>query len=453
MFWFVNTLVNDPTTLNHTGSFRIRGKLRVADLTRAVEDVGFSHESLRTCFYHDSHESQLPTQGVLPTGTLHLEVSHIANEKEVVEKFSALHQHVYDLEHGQVMRIMLLTKSPDEHYLLIGAHHINVDGFTHQVLMQDLEKSYNNQPLSKPLQYLDYSIRQREEFLNGSWEEDLRYWTEGLQTIPDALPVLPLPDARPRKILDSYDFHRHKFRLNDSLYARINKSSRSMKVTPFHFYLSSFRALIYLLSGTRDFSIGIGDANRTSPEMLSGIGAFVNILPLVFTHSERATFADILQDTREKVLGALSHSRVPFGAMLDSLSVARSEYHSPIFQTFLDYREGVKETTMFANTQMEMLNFESGRTAYDINVDITNCTTGCQVEFMVQTSIYSENDLKFLVDAYQRVLESFSETPMQPLTTLNVYGDEKVLDALQLGRGKFKTPCVCTYLSQYLTSS
>ncbi|KAI8626691.1 polyketide synthetase [Xylariaceae sp. FL1651] len=436
MFWFVNALVKDPTTLNHTGSFRMKGKIRVPDLARAVQEVGYRHESLRTCFYYEDQKIQLPLQGVLPRGTLQLEISNINGEDEVAGVFETLHKHVYDLSRGQVMRLILLTKSLTEHYFLIGAHHINVDGFTHQVLMKDLERAYNGKLPTKPLQYLDYSIRQREESLNGSWDGDLKYWAKTLENMPEILPILPLPDSQSRKVLADYNFHRLKLKLSSNLTAQINQTSRGMRSTPFHFYLAAFRVLLYILSGAEDFCVGIGDANRTSEDTLTGIGAFVNILPLLFTrHSERASFANILQDTRETVLDALSHSRVPFGAILENLSITRSEYHSPIFQTFVDYREVASGMTTFADTEMEMLDFESGRTAYDINVDIVNYAAGCQIEFMVQTSIYSENDVKALRGVYQRILELFSKTPTAPIVYANIYGEEKVQEALSLGRG------------------
>jgi hybrid polyketide synthase/nonribosomal peptide synthetase ACE1 len=163
-------------------------------------------------------------------------------------------------------------------------------------------------------------IHQREESLNGSWDRDIKYWAKTLENIPETLPILLLLDAQPRKVLEDYNFHRPTLRLNSSLSAQINQTSRNMRVTPFQFCLSAFRVLLRILGGIKDFCIGIGDANRTSEDMPTSIGALVNILPFLFTgHLERTSFADILQDTCKNDLSALSHSRVPFGAILESL--------------------------------------------------------------------------------------------------------------------------------------
>ncbi|KAI0153283.1 hypothetical protein GGR57DRAFT_513103 [Xylariaceae sp. FL1272] len=316
MFWVVNNLVKDPTTLNSTGLLRLLGQVRVADLARAVEEVGARHESLRTSFDDTSDEFGIPTQTVLTAPTLHLETVEVAIEDDISKAFEALHSHIYDLKNGQIMRIILLTRSFDDHYLLMGAHHLNADGHTHQVLMREIEGAYIQEPLPQPIQYLDYAIRQREQLLNGSFSEDL------------------------------------------SMNTSIKNASRQSKVTPFHFHLSAFRVLLHVLGGTDDFAVGIAvgiaDANRTPSEMLGGSGPYMNLLPLVFSHDPgHDTFASILRDTREKILDALSHSRVPFGAVLESLSVERSEYHPPIFQTFLDYREGVKDNDTFCGAQLD----------------------------------------------------------------------------------------------------
>ncbi|KAI1259180.1 polyketide synthetase [Xylariaceae sp. FL1019] len=437
MFWVVNNLVEDRTTLNSTGLLRLRGKFQVGELARAVEQVGARHESLRTSIDNTTDGFGVPMQKVLTASTLHLETVQVTAEEDISKAFEALHNHIYDLKNGQIMRIMLLTMSSDDHYLLMGAHHLNADGHTHQVLMRDIEGTYNQETLPPPIQYLDYAIRQREQLLNGSFSNDLKFWADVLDAIPDTLPILPLPDARPRKVLDDYAFHRVKFRLNNHINLSIKNASRKSNVTPFQFHLSAFRALLHLLGGTDHFAVGIADANRTPSEILGGVGPYMNLLPLVFSHHPgQDTFASILRDTREKVLGALAHSRIPFGAVLESLSVERSEYHTPIFQTFVDYREGIKEKDTFCGAQLEVVDFRACRTAYDINVDIINFTNGtCQVEFMVQASIYSKRDMELFAGAYEQLLQSCVVDPSQVLAEYQLFDRGSVAEALRLGRG------------------
>ncbi|CAG8958435.1 hypothetical protein HYFRA_00011112 [Hymenoscyphus fraxineus] len=435
MFWFVHLFTKDATTLNHTGSSRIRGSLRIADLTRAVTEVSYTHEILRTCFQTRPDSSYF--QGVMGTPRIHLETRNITHESEVSQTFSELHTaHVYNLEKGETMRIILLTKSSSEHYLLVGCHHIIMDGLSSQIFMRDLERAYNHQHLREPLQYLDFTLREREEYLDGAWNQDMAYWKNVFRDIPPPLPVLPLPDSKSRIRQTNYEFHRVSTRLSRELTSRITQQSRTLKVTPFHFYLAAFRTLVARFTDTEDFCVGIATGNRANEDLLDGIGPYVNLLPLRFTkHLPDEKFLDVLQDTRKKTLAALAHSRLPFGALIDELHMSRSEYHSPLFQTFVDYREGAKESSSFGGAQMDVMDFETGKTAYDINIDIADYTAGCKIDIMVQECLYSRNDAQWLMDSYHMILDTFSRRPTDLLFSPAIFSNESINNALQLGLG------------------
>lgn len=440
MFWFVNVFVQDPTTLNHTGLLHVHGRLRRVDLSRAVDAVGAQHESLRTCFYRDRATDE-PVQGVMASARLKLETHDISDKVEVDHLADALRSHVYDIEHGETMRIILLTRSATEHYLLIGCHHINIDGMSFQILIRDLQTVYNGNPLPKPLQYLDFTVRLREEFSNGMWQSDIAYWKSEFQDIPSPLPIPPVSEDQMRHPITKYDVHRIRTRLSRDLTHQIGQTSRSLQSTPFHFYLAAFRTFLVRLMDVEDLCIGIGDANRTTSDRLSCIGPYVNLLPLRFTVSGDGTqpFAEVLQDTRKKTLEALAHSRVPFGTLLDELAITRSQYHSPLFQSFVDYREESRNHTIpFGEAELEILDFETGRTAYDICLDILDDPDGCIIDFMVQSSLYPRDSLQSLAEGYRLLLQSLADDPSQPLREPSIFKLEDVQAALELGRGEFQ---------------
>lgn len=437
MFWFVTILLKDKTSLNHTGSFRLSGHLRVNDLERAVRRVGERHHALRTCFFVDEH--QQPQQGVLKSSQLYLERKAIDRDCDVATEFSELKNHVYDLGNGQTMRIRLLTLTPTDHYLLIGCHHINMDGISHQVLMLDLEKVYNQQPLSSEvLQYPDFSVRQRAQYQGGAWKKELAFWHTQYPDLPQPLPLLNFYQSIFRRNLTEYAVHRVDFRIAPGFAARLRQTCRKQKATVFHFYLAALRILLYRYTGADDICIGIGDGNRTEGDMLESIGPFVNMLPLRFRSQSSKTFNDALKDAQTITHSALNHSRVPFEVLLDELHVPRSPTHSPLFQTFVDYRQGTQEKQLFSNCQLEMKEFEAGRTAYDISLDIIDNKDGdTLLMLMVQKALYSEKDAEFLMRSYVDLLDVFSRNPDMLLHHLPLYKEADQREALILGRGKY----------------
>lgn len=435
MFWFQTIYLEDQTTLNHTGCFHVRGALRVDDIERALHAVAQRHEALRTCFFMD--ETLKPVQGVMKSTGLYLEKRRIRDKGDVAEEFSRIRGHVFDLEHGETMRVLLLLQSPVDHYLIFGCHHINMDGISLQVLMSDLEKAYTGQNLSSGvLQYPDFSIRQREDFRADKWKKELLYWREEFRDIPSPLPLLPLSQSTSRRPLSAYSVHRVDFRIESTVAAQIQQICRQCRATPFHFYLTVFRALLYRYLGSEDLCIGIGDGNRTEDSMMDSIGPYVNLLPLRFNSQSILDFKGMLEETRTKTYSALANSRVPFEVLLNELNVPRSATHSPLFQSFVDYRQGAREKQSFGDCELEMAKFEAGRTAYDLSLDIVdNPGNDSLLMLMVQSNLYDLRDAEILMNSYVDLLVSFSSNPHIPLDKPELFRRKDIEMAIELGRG------------------
>ena len=436
MFWFVTLYLQDKTTLNHFGYSHVHGRLRLHDLKMAVTLVGEKHESLRTCFF--TNDEQQPIQGVIKTPVLHLEHKWINEDSELLKECSNLKKHTYGLEFGETMRIIVLSKAPDEHYLLIGCHHINVDGISHQVLMSDLLKAYNREPLSREiLQYTDFSVRQHEQHHIGGWTAELNYWKNELVGFNSVLPLLSPSVVTSRRPLKEYAVHRVDARIPLTTAARIKDACRRFRVTPFHFYLTVFKVLLFRFSNAEELCIGMGDANRLEDKKLESIGPFVNLLPLRFRLQASHSFEKALQEARDKTYSALKNSAVPFEVILNELNIERSAAHSPLFQTFIDYRQGARERMAFGECQLEMVEFEAGRTAYDLSLDIIDdAAREPLLMLMAQSSLYSHIDTDILMQSYVHLTHIFAEQPQLQCNQPPLYKVADTKKALNLGRGK-----------------
>lgn len=483
MFWVVHSLLEDKTTLNHTGFIRMKGRVRVHDLKLAVQQLSNRHESVRTCFYpeenknhyHSNEEAghgHVVTQGILKTGKLELEHREIRSYEEAEQEFDQMKSHVYDISRGETMRILLLTRldSPTESYLLIGTHHISFDGMCSQIILRDLEAFYTRRAhltLSPTVkQYSSFVTSQWEDEKAGTWDGDLAFWRREFATIPESLPLTRARVAA-RKPLSKYEVHRVDFKLDTSLAERVRAVARHHRVTAFHFYLAAFRIVLqrFLSLGVSDsrqagaseaaaidsdICIGIADSNRHDRETLDSMGPYVNLLALRFRDCP-STFASALASARDKTFAALGHAAVPFDAVLRALRVPRDLSHAPLFQAFLDYRLGFPSQQPFADCTLEMLEFEPGRTAYDLSVDIidtplyndVNATGGkgggdALLSVFGQTALYEEEDVRIFATCFEGLIKEIVEEPSKSLTGPGSewsYRDADVAKALELSRG------------------
>lgn len=331
MLWFVTQFLEDKTSLNHTGWIRWSGRMRVDDLARALREVGQRHEALRTCFVEG--EDGRPMQGIMESSRLRLETREISSEDEVTLEAQGLREsHVFDLARGEAVRILLLTRTATDHFIVAGFHPIVLDATSLQVFFDDLIFHYtgphsDRDPQRAVPQFSEFSERQHADHAAGVFQDGLRYWRAELLPPPPALPVLSLSGATLRPTLTSHDNVKASCIISRETVESIKGVCGAYGVTQFHFYLAVFQALIQRYApvdeeDSLDIVVGISDANRIEHEMMGCVGPFANLLPVRLQSSSSVPFRQLLMHVRTKAYSALANGRVPFEVLLDKYVAA-----------------------------------------------------------------------------------------------------------------------------------
>ncbi|KAH6869498.1 polyketide synthetase [Thelonectria olida] len=439
-FWFLKHLLEDQTTANNTILVSIQGPVKLDNLETAVRKVADRHEALRTSFFMDVN--QKPVQAVSETSRLYLEKKVLDSESQAEKEFDTLKNHVYDIEHGECMRLVYLGVTATESYLLIGSHHIIMDGVSLEVFLNDIQKAYNGQSLSDQVyQYSDYSEKLRQELEQGTMQEEIKYWESEFADAPAPLPLLPFAAAKQRKSLTAYE-HTSVSRVVDPKVARqIADTCRRLKANVFHFYLGVFEVLLFKLFGTSDVCIGMADANRWNDQVSQSVGMYLNLLPLRFRLDGKQSFEAVLKDTRRKAYLAMSNSRLPFDILLDNVNCERSTAFSPLFQAFINYRQGVKENRALGSAAGTTKKISLPGAGYDISLDIIeNPGDDTRLIFMLQKALYSESETSQVLDLYYKLLGDLSSFSARMLEEVSLFTDQDINNAVQLGQGPVLPP-------------
>nr|BBM90003.1 putative polyketide synthase-nonribosomal peptide synthetase hybrid [Trichoderma sp. BCC7579] len=433
-FWFQKDLLADQTTANNTISVSITGAVRLESFEKAVHTVAARHEALRTSFFMDGDK---PVQAISQTSRLHLERVTLASESELAQEFEKLKKHTYDIEHGEVMRIIFLGVTPTKNFVLIGSHHIVIDGISLEVFLDDLQRAYNRQPLSGSVyQYSAYTQTMLNDLSSGKMKGDVTYWKEEFETPPAPLPLIPFSSARSRTTLNSYGHTSMSRIIEKDLAKEIAETCRRLSANIFHFHLGVLEVLLFKLFNTGDVCIGMADANRMDKQVANSIGMYLNLLPLRFNLTEQQTFEKVLKETRRKAYLAMSHSRLPFDFLLNNINLDRSAATTPLFQAFINYRQGVSENRQFGEAAVETLEMSLPRSGYDISLDIIeNPGSDTRVTLMLQQSLYSSDDANRLLDMYFKLLTEFSRSCGQMLRQVSLVSSQEVSNAIRLGKG------------------
>src|SRR5205085_12032297 len=137
----------------------------------------------------------------------------------------------------------------DEQVLLLTMHHIISDGWSMQVLFQELSALYaaaeagQPSPLPQlPIQYADFALWQRQWLQGEELEGQLAYWQQQLAGAPA---LLELPSDHPRPAVVSFRGARHSFALPTPLSQGLKRLSQGEGVTLFMTLLAAFQTLLF----------------------------------------------------------------------------------------------------------------------------------------------------------------------------------------------------------------
>jgi len=435
-FWVLKHLIKDETTSNITISVVIEGNIRVNSMKSALATVASRHEAFRSSFFvNDGHA---PVQAISDDSKLSLEIIRISDKAEVVTHYDALKSYVYKIEDGDCMRLVYLERSAQESYLLIGAHHIIMDGISLEIFLDELQRAYNHQTLPGPVyQYSDYSSRMVQDLKAGKMDSELDYWKSQFVNQPLPLPLLEFASVKTRTPLMSYDYNSASRSVDATITKQVKYTCTTMKSNVFHLYLGVFEVLLYKLFNINDLCIGMADANRWDPQVAKSMGMYLNLLPLRFQLNGSQSFATLLKNTRKTAYSAMSNSKVPFDVVLENVKFERSTTHTPLFQAFINYRQGVDEKRKFGEATASTLNMSNARTGYDISLDIFDNPSGDpRIVVMVQKQLYSSEDASRILDMYLKLLADLSFSPETAVEDVVLHAQPDVENAIHLGHGK-----------------
>ncbi len=256
--WLIDQMEGSSVHYNMAAALKLQGQLNVAALHAALHAIVERHESLRTVFRVNAEGTPLQVilhdwQFALPQVALQDLGDEAAQTQEVLRRFDIEANTPFDLANDLMMRAQLLLLGPESAVLLITKHHIASDGWSMDVLLNDLCKLYpafasgQPNPLEPlPIQYADYSVWLEKWMQGPVLQKKLDYWLQQLHDLP-SLHALPLD--KPRPAVNSINGARYSRKYWADSQRSLEALARQHDVTLFMLLQSAFAMLLSHWSG------------------------------------------------------------------------------------------------------------------------------------------------------------------------------------------------------------
>ncbi|MGL5836343.1 MAG: amino acid adenylation domain-containing protein, partial [Waterburya sp.] len=424
--WFLDQLEGQNATYNLPLIISLTGTLNRNCLHKAIAAIIERHESLRTRFITVEGIGQ---QEIVPAAAIDLDLIDLRGftpaerDSRVIQLAKEEARLSFDLTQAPLIRAKLLyLEEDDSHVLLLTVHHIVADGWSMNMLVDELWAFYRAlmaqteaelKPL--PIQYADFALWQREYFNDTTLAPQLEYWQNQLAGIP---PTLELPLDRPRSAKQTFAGNSQSFQLSQELTNKLQTLSQRSGTTLYMTVLAAFGVLMHRYSRQEDIVIGSPIANRNYQEVESLIGFFANTLALRLNLANQPSFAALLQQVRQVTLDAYAHQDIPFSKVVEQLELDRNLSHHPVFQVMFTWQNVPDYDEELEDLSVKLIKVASVVAKFDLDVSIIKSESGLQGTFTYNTDLFDAATIERMTAHFQTLLEGIVDNSQQPIDQL-----------------------------------
>ncbi|WP_329425085.1 amino acid adenylation domain-containing protein [Streptosporangium sp. NBC_01495] len=427
--WFLEQYRPGTTTYTVPVAVRLRGDLDADALRRALDEIVARHEALRTRFL--TTDDGTPELVIDEPGPAALRVAEADGVDAAIELLDADLAVPFDLEHGPLFRAVLVRIAPDDHVLLIAAHHTVIDGWSSDLLIRELLALHDGgTPPPAPVGYGDYALWQR----GRDHRREIDHWRDRLA----GLPAIELPTDRPRPAEQRHEGAALDVRVDADLARRLAELGAAAGATPYMTLLAAFQVLLARYSGQTDFAVGSPVAGRGLPELDGVVGMFVNTLVLRADLADDPSFTTFLARTREAALDAYAHQELPFDQLVNELNVVRDVSRSPLAQvTFAlqNFKAGEEDG------RVSYLTLPARTTRFDLGLYLFESPDGGLVGHLAHsTALFDPETVELLAARFETLLRSIVADPDTRVGELSLLSDDERDLVLGFGSGPALRP-------------
>lgn len=294
-----------------TALFRVTDRLEPETLGRALTEAVRRHPALRTRFEPVAGEPGV-VRVVLdeePAVRITLREAPGASDAEVDELLLAERDRLTDLARDPMARLLVVTRGPGDHVVLLAVHHMVSDGWSVGVLLSDLGVLYSalRRGRTAPPVRSGPGYEELVEWSNAHWPVSRRHFAGALAGAPAAVEVFPGRREVAEVLTKAYRFDLPAERA-EALRARAGE----LGATPFLAVTAAWTGLLAARSGQSELVLMTPVPGRPRPDAEHAVGCFVQSLLLRVDASGSPGFAELLDRLRVTATEALDHQLYPF---------------------------------------------------------------------------------------------------------------------------------------------
>ncbi|KTS80479.1 peptide synthetase, partial [Paenibacillus jamilae] len=433
--WLLHKMSPEINAYNVPICLRFNTKVEIENVKQAFHTVLEQYPILNSVI---EEENGTPYQKLEPAQPFNMQVEDISSLKadEIMPFIRSKAKQPFALEQDSMMRVYLMSRSEQEHFILVVIHHIIFDGSSFVLFIQSFLDAYKdlvrgNRPIVLPpaASYNDFVEWEQTMLASAEGEKHFSYWK---QQLSGALPTLELPYNRSGFLTPSMEGQTYTKRLPVDWVNRVKSFARTQYMSLSTVLLGMHVILLNKYSRQEDIIVGMPVMVRPEERFDQLIGYFVNMLPIRSQVSETETFLDFMKKLQMTVVNGMDHAPYPFPALVRALNVPRLLASSPVFQTVFSYQNYLQTSSLqqlcapysdsFTVELVEEIHQEG---EYELVLELLEQEEEMTLNIKYRSGLFDESTIVQMAERYIGLAEALMSNPTGALQDYSVLLQEE----------------------------
>ncbi|MDT2247585.1 condensation domain-containing protein [Paenibacillus larvae] len=414
----MHQLEPESISQNMVGQISIIGNYDEQKLISSIQQVVRHHEAFRTSF-------QMVGSEIVQQVADHLDFNVNVRVMDRVEFETYVRQFAkpFDLHQAPLMRAELIKIDENQAELLIDMHHIISDGYSINILTDELFALYNGYGLPEiKFEYKDFVEWQYGQSMAETIKSQEQFW---LEQYKDDIPVLDLPADLGGIQEGSSPGRRISYKLDKSLTYSLRELAQKTETTLYMVLLAAYKVLLHRYTGQEDLIVGTPVSGRNHPDTESIIGIFIQTIGIRTKPQAFKQFITYLQEVKQQALDAFENQDYPFDWLVEKLNIKREATGKSLFNTMF-----VFQNVEFNHIEQEDCTFKvkelnPGISLYDLMLTVEDDGQKLELHMDFNPNCFEQDRIEQMKTHYTRILANLIKEPELPLASIELLSEQE----------------------------
>ncbi|NBI30069.1 non-ribosomal peptide synthetase [Chengkuizengella marina] len=393
-------------------SCTINGTINVQILEQSFNLLIEKYDILRTNFMYEN--IQKPKQIVFKKRKINITFKDISHMDELQQKNEIDHykkndkNKSFNLSRDFLLRMSVFKKSEREYVLIWSYHHILMDGWGLQTIVQEIFETYHQLKRNLPVVLEDVPVYSDYiKWLDQQDHDQARlFWNSYLKNY-DTKAMLPKNNVDHKQEL----YHQEEtiIKLDKIRTEKLQNIAKKYKVTLNVLLQASWGILLSQYNNTRDVVFGMVTSGRPAEieNIEKMIGLFINTIPVRINYKNKSTFDQLIKQIQETSIEKKNVDFFPLAEIQSGSSLKQDLIdHIFWFQNFED-----ESLNSVDHEEFQIVDYEDfEQTNYDFNVVFMH-KASLEMKFKYNAVVYNKRTIDRIGNHFKNIISAISENP------------------------------------------